>query len=115
MSSATNPLPFVEWLPIPQARGQDPDTSKRAATAMVLRAGTQATRLAVAYRDGGPMTDDEAGVAAGLSHIGYWKRCSDLRRGNIIEPTGETRPGRSGELQRVCRLTAFGSILVTTL
>jgi hypothetical protein len=59
--SSTNPLPFVEWLPIPQARDNDPDTSRRAATAMVLRAGTQATRLAVAYRDSGPMTDDEAG------------------------------------------------------
>lgn len=113
--SSTSPLPFVEWLPIPQARDKDPDTSKQAATAMVLRAGTQATRLAIAYRDGGPMTDDEAGHAAGLSHTGYWKRCSDLRRGNIIEPTGETRPGRSGELQRVCRLTAFGVSVTANL
>ena len=71
-------------------------------------------RLAVVYR-AGSCTDDEAGTQAGLAHTGYWKRCSDLRKANIIEPTGETRAGRSGEQQQVCRLTAFGSILVNTL
>lgn len=115
MSSATEPLPFAGWLPEPRARQSDPVTSTEAARAVALRAGTQAARIAVAYRDNGDLIDDEAGQLAGLGHAGYWKRCSDLRRAGIIEPTGETRPGRSGEQQRVCGLTALGRTLTANL
>ena len=115
MSSGTDPLPFESWLPEPRSRRRDPETSTAAARSVTLRAGTQAARLAVAYREHGELTDDEAGVLAGLTTAGYWKRCSDLRRANVIEPTGETRPGRSGERQRVCRLTALGAALVAVL
>lgn len=105
-------LPFTEWLPAPRARRSDPPTSHDAARTVSLRAGTQATRIAMAYRAHGDLIDDEAGAIAGLLHAGYWKRCSDLRRAGIIEPTGETRPGRSGEQQRVCRLTPLGVTLL---
>lgn len=115
MSSATEPLPFTCWLPEPRARQSDPATSTQAAKAVSLRAGSQATRIAIAYRDNGDLTDDEAGRIAGLGHTGYWKRCSDLRAAGIIEPTGETRPGRSGERQRVCRLTVLGRTLTANL
>jgi len=111
----TEPLRFDEWLPVPAVRRRDPATSHTAAAR--LRPNTQLARLAVAYRDGGDLTDDEAGTLSGLRQAGagYWKRCSDLRKANIIEPTGETRPGASGEQQRVCRLTAFGVLATANL
>lgn len=111
----TEQLPFESWLPVPRARQSDPSTSHDGIRTVSLRAGTQAARLARAYRDAGELTDDEAGQIAGLRDAGYWKRCSDLRRAGIIEPTGETRPGRSGEQQRICRLTALGVILAADL
>lgn len=113
----TEQIRFSDWLPVPQHRQKDPDTSKAGAKSVSLRAGTQMARLAIAYRNHGDMTDDEAGEVSGLraEGAGYWKRCSDLRKAGIVEPTGDTREGRSGEQQRVCRLTAFGSILVNTL
>lgn len=111
----TEQLPFESWLPVPRARQSDPSTSHDGVRAVSLRAGTQAARLARAYRDAGELTDDEAGQIAGLRDAGYWKRCSDLRRAGIIEPTGETRPGRSGEQQRICRLTPLGVILAADL
>lgn len=113
MAEGTEPLRFDDWLPVPSARVKDPATSKLAAKK--LRSGTQLARLAVVYRDRGELTDDEAGELAGLGHAGYWKRCSDLRKANIIEPTGATRPGKSGEQQRVCRLTVFGATVTATL
>lgn len=110
--SGTEPLPFDGWLPAPRARQSDPSTSHDGVRAVSLRAGTQTTRIAMAYLEHGDLIDDEAGAIAGLAHAGYWKRCSDLRRAGIIEPTGETRPGRSGEQQRVCRLTPLGVTLL---
>ena len=111
----TEQLRFEEWLPVPAARRRDPATSQAAATR--LRPNTQLARLAVAYRDGGNLTDDEAGTLSGLRQqgAGYWKRCSDLRKAGIIEATGDTRPGASGEQQRVCRLTAFGLLVTANL
>ena len=113
MAEGTEPLQFRDWLPEPSARRNDPNTSKSAARR--LRSGTQLARLAVVYRNSEGLTDDEAGTLAGLAQSGYWKRCSDLRKANIIEPTGDTRAGRSGEQQRVCRLTAFGLLVTANL
>lgn len=109
----TDQLIFEEWLPAPAARKNDPATSKAAAGR--LKPNTQMARIAIAYREHGPLIDDEAGNFAGLAHAGYWKRCSDLRKAGIIEPTGETRTGKSGEQQRVCRLTVLGIELVNSL
>lgn len=86
-----------------QARRTDPETSKAAARSVDGSAMREA--LAEAYRAAGAdgLTDEEAGTRTGLD--GAWKRCSDLRRLGLIEPTGFTRRGRSGREQRVSRWT----------
>jgi hypothetical protein len=57
-------------------------------------------------RDG--YTDEEAAGVAHVSHVGYWKRCSELRNLGLIEDTGRTRPGVAGTPQMVCRITDRG-------
>lgn len=93
---------------LPMARRNDPWTSKLAGEHAAVRAGSYQARLLEAYRSHPEgLTDEEAGAAAGLGHVGYWKRCSDLRRKGLIEVTGETRESRAGEMQRVCRAREF--------
>lgn len=88
------------------ARATDPVTSHIAARS-VTAAASQRDALLVAYRQAGAQgfTDEEAARAAGLLNVGYWKRCSDLRRLGLIEATGRTRPQESGRLGMVCRIT----------
>jgi len=88
---------------LPLARTNDPETSRKAAQS--LDAATMRDQLAQAFRLAGwhGMTDEEAGAATGIP--GGWKRCSDLRRLGLIEPTGSTRRGSSGREQRVSRWT----------
>lgn len=83
-----------------QARRTDPETSKAAARSVDGSAMREA--LAEAYRAAGAdgLTDEEAGIRTGLE--GAWKRCSELRRDNLIAPTGRTRIGSSGRAARVC-------------
>lgn len=96
---------------LPLFRDTDPLTSRLGAADVRLRQGTQAAQLLAVYghpsaSDG--LTDDEAGTHAQLLHTGYWKRCSDLRNLGLIEQTGDTRPGRAGNPQMVCRITNLG-------
>jgi len=96
----------------PPARKHDPQTSKMGERAVATRGPSQKARLLAEYvKAGAPgLTADEAGERTGMvaARAGYWKRVSDLIRAGLIEPTGETRPGLAGELQRVCRVTAEG-------
>ena len=96
----------------PPARKHDPQTSKMGERAVARRGPSQKALLLAEYVKAGAagLTADEAGERSGLRGVGagYWKRVSDLLRAGLIEPTGETRLGLAGELQRVCRVTADG-------
>lgn len=88
----------------PLHRKTDPVTSMKGARDVAPRAGSQKALLLEQYRLAYPggLTDEEAAAAAGL-HTGAWKRCSDLRNADLIEPTGETRKSSAGSEAMVCR------------
>jgi hypothetical protein len=88
----------------PLHRKNDPVTSMKGARDVAPRAGSQKALLLEQYRLAYPggLTDEEAAAAAGL-HTGAWKRCSDLRNADLIEPTGETRKSSAGSEAMVCR------------
>jgi hypothetical protein len=92
------------------ARSSDPQTSKEAAAAAERRAPSQRDRLLSAYMTAGDrgLTDEEAGVSAGLAGSGYWKRCSDLRSLGLIVPLGSLRRVSSGLMAQVCVITLDG-------
>jgi hypothetical protein len=95
----------------PMVRNTDPDTSHKAAKSARVRVGSQQWQLLAAYGQAVDMTADEAGVATGLANkpgCCYWHRVSDLLKFGYLEPTGEQRVARSGELQRVNRITETG-------
>jgi hypothetical protein len=57
------------------------------------------------------LTDEQAGVLAEEADhkiVGYWKRCSDLRRAGLIEDIGVRRELSSGSKGMVCVITAAG-------
>lgn len=87
----------------PLFRKDDPPTSADAARSISPDALCQ--RLLTEYQLAGPagLTDEQAAFRANIE--GGWKRCSDLRRMGLIEPTGERRPNRSGRDGMVCRRT----------
>lgn len=106
----------------PGARISDPETSKKAAGEIKLRAGTQRTILLQAFNadyfnGGNGLTDEEAmehseGVSA-MSE--YAKRCSELREAGWIEPvtligtsSPATRKGNSGQDRMVSQITELG-------
>lgn len=98
------------------SRNTDPETS-RAAEPVKVRAGSQRARLLEGFslysrqaiRPTG-LTDEEAMQwAEGVSPTSeYAKRCSELREGGYIEPTGETRTGAAGSQRIVSRITDKG-------
>jgi hypothetical protein len=89
------------------ARTSDPSTSHRGAVDVSYRTGSQKARLMDAYRaHPAGLTDEEAGIIAGLERAGYWKRCADLRSDGVIEPTGAERLGSAGSWVMVCRVVA---------
>lgn len=94
------------------SRSSDPDTS-RAAEPVKIKAGTQRARLLEAFHDWGfnGLTDEQAMKAApGVSATSeFAKRCSELREGGYIEPTGETRAGSAGPQRMVSKVTAKGA------
>jgi hypothetical protein len=100
------------------ARTDDPLTSHKAITKTnTLRWGTQCYRLLVEYVRRGPLTDEEAAVAAGLVTTARspWRRCSDLRQAGFIMPTGTERISSAGSPQRVCVVTTKGLELMGAL
>lgn len=96
------------------ARRDDPSTSRKAARVAKFNAGSQKYRLLVEYarRDDG-LTDEEAASACDLLHVGFWKRCSELRNAGYVERTGETRIASSGAAQDVCRITEAGLMAIS--
>ena len=94
------------------SRSTDPDTS-RAAEPVKIKAGSQRAYLLQAFAlEWFPdATDEEA-----MKRTGGWvkptsefaKRCSELREGGYIEPTGETRAGSAGPQRIVSRITDKG-------
>ena len=93
---------------VPLFRSSDPVTSAEGARHIRPKADSHAMRLLRVYA-GAPiygLTDEEAGSQTDIVHA--WKRCADLRRLGLIEPTGETRPTVAGVNARVCRITAAG-------
>lgn len=102
----------------PMVRKSDPKTSHKAAKSALPRTSSQKIRLLSAFRSRRDMTADEAGVATGLAEKAgccYWHRVSDLNKEGFIELTGETRPARSGEHQRIYRITESGRELLKAL
>ena len=98
------------WDDLPLFRNTDPITSVQGAADVKPRRQTQALRLLAEYvhRDG--LTDEEAGLFAGLIKTGYWKRCSELRAGGFIVDTGDTRLSSSGSKMMVCKITFKGKV-----
>lgn len=104
-----------EWIgrTIP-ARDTDPATSHNATEQILIKAGTQRAVILGAYysqaaldRDG--LTDDEAQEVSGVSILScWWKRCSELREGGYIAPTGKVRNGAAGVDRMICKVTPEG-------
>ena len=97
--------------PTAMVRTTDPDTSRKAAKNAQVRVGSQQWQLLQAYGKNVDMTADEAGMVTGLANkpgCCYWHRVSDLLKHGYIETTGTQRVARSGELQRVNRITDAG-------
>lgn len=95
---------------LPLFRSADPITSVKAGGDVKPRRATQAMLLLAEYQHGG-LTDEEAGTASGLAlkpKCCYWKRCSELRAGGLIIPTGETRLSSAGSAMQVCEITEEG-------
>lgn len=100
------------------ARASDPETSKEAAQAHRYRRGSQKYQLLVAYlqahQDGLiGLTDEDAASRAGLTQVGFWKRCSDLRSDGMIAPTGRTFVLASGLVGQICSITPAGILLLS--
>lgn len=90
---------------LPLFRRTDPDTSKAAGqaareTGLVGRH----ERLILAALEQGPGTKDEISSRIGtLSEQQVARRMHGLHRAGLVEPTGTTRPSRSGRPERVWR------------
>jgi predicted ArsR family transcriptional regulator len=93
---------------LPLWRKADPDTSKAAGqaareTGLVGRH----ERLILAALEQGPGTKDEiAGRTSELNEQQVARRMHGLHRAGLVEPTGSTRPSRSGRPERVWKATA---------
>lgn len=111
IKALTDRLPEVYGEPrVIPSRNTDPTTSHQAAKAITVKAGTQRAHLLAAFAELVDGTDEEAMARAEWVSPSseYSKRCSELREVGMIEPTGETRPGRSGQARIVSRITPKG-------
>jgi hypothetical protein len=83
------------------SRRTDPHTSHAAAAEVAPTLGRIQAQMFEAFRNApNGLTPDEAEIAAGL-HVGARRRVSELHNAGLIEPNGDTRPGRAGKAQRV--------------
>ena len=103
------------WDELPLFRNTDPITSALGAQDVKPRRMTQAMRLLAEYAHRDGLTDEEAGLFAGLIKTGYWKRCSDLRTEGFIIDTGQTRLSTSGSHMMICEITFEGKMKLDTL
>ena len=90
---------------LPLFRARDPETSKaagRAARETGLVGRNE--QLILAALEQGPGTKDEIASRTGeLSEQQVARRMHGLHRAGLVEPTGTTRPSRSGRPERVWR------------
>lgn len=98
----------LEELGILPPPNSGPATSRKAAAALSMRAGSLRVRALQTYTLGlGVWTDEEVGEM--LDHSRIWPRCSELRAMGLIEPTGIERVvERTGQAAECCRITAAG-------
>ena len=93
-----------------KVRSSDPETSKKAAQEIGLRANSSRFKLLMAHfseRNG--LTDEEAAIHAGLPLTSeYATRCSELERAGLIASMPTHRTGSSGQLRVVRRITVKG-------
>lgn len=95
------------------AHKTDPWTSHQAAKMLPVKRGKERHRLLLAFREHGPMTDQEAGDKAEiLGEYDDRRHCSTLRKHKLIERTGETRPTTRGNPAMVCQITNKGLIIL---
>lgn len=75
----------------PGARHADPLSSHLGETDVKIRAGSHRTKILHAYATGLELTDERAArdIAGMPERSCWWKRCSELRQGGYIEPTGK--------------------------
>lgn len=95
----------------PGARSEDPITSHMGVDDIKIRAGSHRARILHAYKDGRALTDDQAAldVAEMPENSCWWKRCSELRQGLYIEPTGKIAISlRSDSSRMTCVITERG-------
>lgn len=80
------------------ARRTDNVTSHRAAGVCVIKRGSQRFLLlrAIAGAGSAGMTDEEAGTKVGIGRVADTRRCSELRKADLIRDTGRTRKLSSG-------------------
>lgn len=80
------------------ARRTDNVTSHRAAAVCVIKRGSQRFLLlrAIAGAGSAGMTDEEAGLKVGIGRVADTRRCSELRKADLIRDTGRTRKLSSG-------------------
>jgi len=90
---------------LPLFRRTDPVTSKAAGRAAREFLGDHERRILEALA-AGPGTKDEIASRCGLTEQQVARRMHGLKRAGLVEPTGETRPSRSGRPERVWKATA---------
>ena len=94
--------------PRAHARRDDPETSHISARLIAAKAESSAVKLLLAFAGAGTrgMTDEEAGLAAGVRRPD--RRGSDLRNAGLIIPNGEVKTTSLGMPARVCVITNRG-------
>jgi len=93
---------------LPLFRNTDPEGSVNGANHIRYKRTSQAMRLLAVYKDHHiyGLLDETAAAKANIS--GGWKRCADLRRLGLIEPTGDMAVTTAGVNAMVCRITSAG-------
>lgn len=90
---------------LPLFRRSDPETSKAAGRAAKEFLGHH-ERLIIEALAAGPGTKDELASRCGLTEQQVARRMHGLKQAGLVEPTGETRPSRSGRPERVWKAAA---------
>jgi predicted ArsR family transcriptional regulator len=60
------------------------------------------------------LTADEIAERLGIDRLAIRPRCSELRKRNLIEPTGERKPNASGASAHCWRATVIGELAKAT-
>lgn len=103
--AGTEQLDLVDlaWQAHEHARTSDRSTSHAAAASVRHGARAIMDQILGELRRFGPGTFSELALRCERDEAQVWKRLADLKNASLIEPTGDTRPGRSGRAQTVWR------------